>query len=193
MQANRDQRPIEAKELWPDDICKAIQLQSLVGTRAFTEGLLHCQWEEIQSQYLKSINSRRSPRRWMRLLILKTWMVSWDIWDARNGIVHNHQETRLQQIGAALDRDITDLHNTGRNHRFLPRVAQQFFNTTLENILTKTDYQKRVWCRLANRYLANDQRRMQSNPAAARMREWLMSGSTGRGQLTQQGRTNNRS
>ena len=87
-----------------------------MGTRAFVEGFMHTQWEEIQAQYLTDTHSRMSPRRRMRLLIQKMWLVSWDMWDARNGIVHDDQETRQQQIGAALDTAIEELHQRGCAH-----------------------------------------------------------------------------
>ena len=157
---------------------EAVATQSRLGGRAFIEGCLHKDWEAIQANYLDHIQSRRSPRRWMRLLIQKIWMVSWDMWDARNGIVHNNPETQQQQIVAALDTEITDIHSFGSRHRFLPQPAKDFFAMPLADVLEKSDYQKRVWRRLGNRYLENDTKRMQRNRAAATMREWLIPGST---------------
>jgi hypothetical protein len=114
----------------------------------------------------------------MRLLIQKIWMVSWDMWDARNGIVHENPETHQQQIVAALNAEIADIHSFGNRHQFLPQPAQHFFAVPLVDIIAKSDYQKRVWRRLGNRYLENDTKRMQRNRAAATMREWLVPGST---------------
>ena len=155
------------------------------------EGFLHQHWEGIQKQYLDSTHSRRSPRRWMRMLVLKTWMVSWDMWDTRNGIVHQNQATRQEQITAALDMEIRDIHAFGRNHLFLPPAATTFFSTNLEDILAQTDYQKKIWTRLGNRYLDNDKRRMAKNREAARMREWLVPGSS-KGRRRVRNRTYNR-
>ena len=114
----------------------------------------------------------------MRLLIQKVWMVSWDMWDARNGIVHDNPETHQQQLSAALDAEITDIYTHGTRHQFLPQVAKDFFAMPLEDIISKSEYQKRVWRRLGNRYLQNDNKRMQRNRAAARMQEWLVPGSS---------------
>ena len=57
----------------------------------------------------------------------KTWMVSWDMWDQRNAMVHNHKETRQEQILVQLHAEIREIHEFGKNHRFLPRVSKQFF------------------------------------------------------------------
>ena len=114
----------------------------------------------------------------MRLLVVKTWMVSWDMWDARNAQVHDNAETRRQQIGAVLDAEIRDIHDFGSNHHFLPRVARDFFATPLDDIMESTDYQKRIWNRLGNKYLENDTKRMQTNEEAAGLREWLIPGSS---------------
>ena len=178
VEAYRHQTDVAIQWSWPDDIREAAQLQNTMGPRAFMEGLLHQQWEGIQEQYLGSIESRRSPRRWMRLLVLKTWMVSWDMWDARNAQVHDNAETRRQQIGAVLDAEIRDIHDFGSNHHFLPRVARDFFATPLDDIMESTDYQKRIWNRLGNKYLENDTKRMQTNEEAAGLREWLIPGSS---------------
>ena len=105
-------------------------------------------------------------------------MVSWDMWDSRNGVVHDNPETHKEQLVAALDAEIKDIHTHGTSHQFLPQVAKDFFATPLDEIIEKSEYQKRVWRRLGNRYLENDDKRMQQNQAAATMREWLVPGSS---------------
>ena len=71
-------------------------------------------------------------------------MVSWDMGGARNRIV----DTSQQQIAAALDAEIWDIHTFRQQHQFLPRVAKDIFATPMEEVLPKSDYQKRVWKRL---------------------------------------------
>ena len=111
-------------------------------------------------------------------MIVKTWMVSWDMWDARNAVVHRNENTRGEQITAALHAEITDIHDFGRNNQFLPRLTQQFFSKPLAEVLEMSDYQKRVWKRLGEKHLDNDRKRMQRNREAAMMREWLVPGSS---------------
>ena len=55
---------------------------------------------------------------------------------------------------------------------------QAWLSAQIEEILEKTTYQKRVWTRLGNKYLDNDNKQMRQNGEAARMREWLIPGST---------------
>ena len=177
LEAYRHNRNIVVQERWADDVRLAVQVQCHLGTRPFVEGFMHKRWEGIQASYLASIQSRKSPRRWMRQLILKTWMVSWDMWDARNGRVHN-LETQHNPIVAALHTEIRAIHQIGHQQRLLPRAARIFFQEPIEKILEKTTYQKRVWTRLGNKYLENDNKQMRQNGEAARMREWLIPGST---------------
>ena len=80
------------------------------------------------------------------------------MWDHRNGLVHGHKETKKDQIIAALDAEIRDIHEFGAIHRFLPRVARKFFKNPLDEVLKKTEYQKRVWKTLGNRYLDHDRK-----------------------------------
>ena len=178
LDAYRECRPAEISTLWPEDIQQAAKKQSRMGERAFIEGCVHQDWEKIQEDYILQTQSRRSPRRWMKELIFKNWMISWDMWDHRNGIVHGHSQTKNEQIIAALDAEITDIHQFGSQHRFLPRIARRFFKTPLQDILRKTEYQKRVWKALGNRYLEHDRRRMANNKMAAFMREWIIPGSS---------------
>ena len=137
-----------------------------MGERALVEGLIHRGWEETQRQYLESIASQRSLQRWTRLLIMTILMVSWDMWDARNDIIHNNGETRQKQIEAALDAEIREIHEFGRQNQFLPKIAKHFFKTEIEDIIKRTDYQKRIWRQLGDRYLANDEKQMAQNPQA---------------------------
>ena len=177
LDAYRHQRPVTASALWPEEVQDAVSAQNRIGDRSFVEGCLHANWEKLQDDYLLQTHSRRSPRRWVKELILKTWMISWDMWDHRNRLVHGHKETKKEQLIAALDAEIRDIHQFGTQHRFLPRVAKNFFKTPLENVLKKTEYQKRVWQTLGNRYLAHDRKRM-TNRSAVLMREWLIPGSS---------------
>ena len=175
--AYRQQRSVTASMLWPDEIQDAVAAQHRMGDRSFIEGCLHADWERLQEDHLIQTQSRRSPRRWVKELILKTWMISWDMWDHRNGLVHGHKETKREQIIAALDAEIRDIHEFGATHKFLPRVARQFFKNPLDDVLKKTEYQKRVWKTLGNRYLDHDRKRM-TNKSAVLMREWLIPGSS---------------
>ena len=69
---------------WSSRTTHAMQAQSQIGWRAAALGLLALEWEEIQSACLKSLQSRKSPRRLFVELIRKLWDVSWDMWSYQN-------------------------------------------------------------------------------------------------------------
>ena len=145
-----------------------------LGDRAFIEGCIISTWEELQTRYHELTKIRRSARRWTKEMIQKTWMISWDMWDARNGIVHNNHQTRQTQIIAILQEQIKKIHNSALENRFLTRAARTFFNQPVEQIFKLSEYQQRTWKRIGERYLANDRKRIARNRSAALMRGWLM-------------------
>ena len=136
LDAYRESRPVEISTLWPEDIQQAVKKQGWMGERAFIEGCVHEDWEKIQEDYILQTQSRRSPRQWMKELIFKNWMISWDMWDHCNGMVHGHGQTKKEQIIAALDAEITDIHHFRSQHRFLPRIARRFFRNPASRSLT---------------------------------------------------------
>ena len=71
MRATREGRPAQVKELWPDEVRKAVIKQQQIGDRAFAEGCLHKDWRGLQTLYLNRIKSRRSARQWIIQLIQK--------------------------------------------------------------------------------------------------------------------------
>jgi len=174
IKANRDIRPLDIKPTWSLKVRKACEKQLAIGTRACVEGCMHPAWERLQKEYLANIGSKKNARRWMKELIQKTCLVSWDMWDSRNHLVHNDKTTRRNQITAILHQDVQDIHGFARSHRFLPCVAKEFFATPINTILTGSDYNKRIWKRIGERYLDNDRKRMARNPRAALMQEWLI-------------------
>jgi len=70
---------------------QAIESQNRIGWRALLEGCVSVYWQEVQQRYYEWVGSRRTGRRWVSQLILKLWEVAWDLWEHRNGYVHQHQ------------------------------------------------------------------------------------------------------
>ena len=118
-----------------------VEKQQRIGERSLAEGCIHKDWRSIQAEYLKKVKSRRSAKRWIAQLIQKTWLVSWDMWDQRNAMVHNHTDTRMEQITEALHTEIQDIHAFANRHQFFPKIARRFFAQPMEEILQMTDYQ----------------------------------------------------
>ena len=112
-------------------------------------------------------------------MIKKLWNVAWDMWDSRNGEVHNNTETQKAQIIKQLDETIKENHKIGQGNCFLPQIEREFFREALDVILDKTEYQKRTWLLIAKRYIKRDRQRVARDRSARIMREWIEPGSTG--------------
>jgi hypothetical protein len=78
-----------------------LDLQDTIGAQQFFEGWLHCEWEVVQAKYYTDIHSRRSGKRWTIALITKLWDITWDLWEYRNAVYHQHQNiSQLEDIEA---------------------------------------------------------------------------------------------
>ena len=87
---------------WTMQLKQAFRVQSKVGWGAAALGFLADDWEEIQADYLRSIGSRKSPRRWLAALIAKLWDVAWDMWSYRNYQVHSRPDDEVHEAVTAL-------------------------------------------------------------------------------------------
>ena len=178
LDAYREQEEIEEPDDIAEDVQYASRKQRRIGPNAFAEGLLVDTWQHVQKRYLNDTQSQRCPSRWIRELIKKLWQVSWDMWDSRNGAVHRNPETRKDVIIAQLDKEIEDAHHDGTTNQFMPRLERMFFRVDVEAVLEKTEYQKRTWLHMANRFIERDRQRVVRNKGTQLLREWLQPGST---------------
>ena len=179
LDAYREQEWVEAPEDIEDDVGVVSRHQQTLGPNAFAEGFLVAGWENLQRAHLTQTQSKRCPSRWTRELIKKLWTVSWDMWDSRNQEVHKNQQTRTDIIIAQLDADIQRVHTAGTTNSFMPRLERMFFSITVDDVLGKTEHQKRTWLHSAKRYIQRDRQRVARNKGTRLMREWLQPGSTG--------------
>jgi hypothetical protein len=63
--------------------------QSGLGWKHFFEGRVHKQWRQHMTRYYKEAGERRTGKRWTSALIRKMWDIAWDLWEHRNGILHD--------------------------------------------------------------------------------------------------------
>jgi hypothetical protein len=54
-------------------------------------------WQATQQIYFARIGSSRSPKRWTIALIQKLWEVAWNMWEHRNGILHDKEQSIILQ------------------------------------------------------------------------------------------------
>lgn len=127
----------------PDDIPlmfqSAFQNQDQFGWQAFLDGFLVSQWASAMDQYLRSIQSKVTIRRWMTAIIRKLWEISWDLWEQRNDYLHRRDESRLV---AQLDADITTEFQLGS--ATVPRSSRHLF-TDLQSILVSPIPRRKMW------------------------------------------------
>ena len=179
LRAYRETEDIREGENWSEELKTVSRAQEDIGPNAFMEGCITSKWKEIQRMHLQAMDSRKNPRRWARELIKKVMMVSWDMWDTRNGWVHRETLIRKQQISAQLDETIGRLHSKGRqNTSFYPDADKLIFQVEEDKLLEKSDYQKRTWISAAKKTIARDDQTVARDMEIRIMREYLRPGST---------------
>ena len=179
LRAYRETEEIQEGENWTEDLRGVSRMQEEIGPNAFMEGCITKQWKEIQTKYLQSMQSRRNPSRWTKELIKKVWMVSWDMWDTRNGWVHREAQTRKQQIGGYLDQEIYRLYSIGReNKQFYIDADKLLFQIQVTDLKQKSDYQKGTWINAAKKVIARDKQKVARDAEIRQIREYLRPGST---------------
>lgn len=132
-----DTQPTLHPSMW---FYSAFTGQNVIGWRNFLEGFICNEWQLTQQNYFLRVGSRRSPRRWTAALIRKLWEVAWDMWEHRNGILHNKEQSIIlnhlhAQIREEFQRGSTDLS----------RDAQALFRPGLAGILSKPVEVKQQW------------------------------------------------
>ena len=83
-------------------IQQAVELQDKIGWYQFVMGQMGYLWKGIQQEYLEFLGRRNTGRKWVRELIKKFWGIAWDMWEHRNGILHDTiTPAKLQKIAQA--------------------------------------------------------------------------------------------
>jgi hypothetical protein len=157
-----------------------IQQQSNIGWRRFFEGWFCTDWALLQQAYYKSIKSHRSGKRWTIALITKLWNIAWDLWEHRNGVLHNCQNTVVDREDRATNRDVAEAFNTLQSMLLLIH-DRHLLSLRLARLLKKNTLYKEVWLRNANIVISScgrdqsHQRSMQSSLQGMRrcMRQFL--------------------
>ena len=145
IRAYREKTQVEEDETWSDELMATSRVQEAIGKNAFGEGFISTMWEPLQERHINATGSKIHAGRWTKELIKKIWMVSWDMWEHRNGWIHNEAAVRKEQIIAHLDDEIKELHEIGAANRFLVRLEKKFFQRDIEPVLEATEYRKRTW------------------------------------------------
>jgi hypothetical protein len=124
----------------PITIQELLLRQDNIGWEAAFRGCWSQGWAEAQQQHFKSLNSRRSGKRWLAALITKLWQVAWDMWEHRNGILHNQQQGQLAQT---LRRQIELEYSKGFQQ--LPSDLRRTTQLTMAQVLSKPLRYQQAW------------------------------------------------
>ena len=121
-------------------IPEAIENQNRIGWQALLEGCPAIGWREAQQSYFDWLSSRRTGLRWLSALIRKLWDVAWDLWDDRNGILHDKEQgqsakERKERIRQEFEEGFDDLD----------RDTKLLFRGGLDKVLKYDSGQQKGW------------------------------------------------
>jgi len=149
--------------------------QDSIGWYNFLLGRVSTKFQEIQGQYYLQLQQRNTGARWLKLLIVKIWEVSWDMWEHHNHILHNTLTKRKQEELSKLQEEARAQIAIGtagllpQDYHWL-RQPQRLFN--------KTSDQLQLWLHsihLARAAWSNEQLHKERQFQATRrfMERWL--------------------
>jgi hypothetical protein len=157
--------PVSSHIQWLQDL---IDKQNACGWNNFFEGLLLNDWRAVMENYLSKTRSRKSSKRWITALIRKLWQVAWDLWEHRNGYLHEKEDNLISK---QVNKGIQDQFKLG--YCELDRQTQALFSRGLAAILRKPLDIRQQWLRRVK--AARNRLQTQSGFAAERrlMTQWL--------------------
>jgi hypothetical protein len=119
---------------------KAGVAQSELGWRHMLEGRPHKMWREIQAKHCEELGIRQSSRRWVSALITKMLEIAWDLWEHRNGILHDKEKGYAAQM---VRQQILILWNHSRIQHITS--IRQLVKGNVEDILCSGYNQQQQW------------------------------------------------
>jgi hypothetical protein len=88
-----------------------LRSQANIGWNRFFEGWLAKEWLVLQQAYYTSIRSHRSGKCRTVALITKLWNIAWDMWEHRNGILHNKDNAATEREKRAINKAVIEVFN----------------------------------------------------------------------------------
>ena len=96
----------------------AIRAQQKIGWDNFVLGRWSPLWQIVQTRYLLTFENQRSPQRWAIEIIKKMTMITWDMWQFCNGIVHSAAGPDAIAQHTRLDREMEEEFDEGTDTLF---------------------------------------------------------------------------
>jgi hypothetical protein len=89
------------------------------------------------------LQSRRTGKWWAISLLKKLWQIAWDLWEHRNGILHNRQNMITAEECTRLDQMIRNVYYDYRQSLLIQ--DRYLTSLPLRTLLSKGTSYKRTW------------------------------------------------
>jgi len=132
----------------PRQFQELLQDQQKVGWRRFFEGWLVCSWAEKQQRYYTLLRSGKTGRRWAGAIVVKLWNIAWDMWEHRNGILHERENLVVRAMQHHLNAKVTRVY-LNLSSRLLRHTDRHLVYLSLQDLLRKDNNYKATWLSVA--------------------------------------------
>jgi len=139
----------------PRNFQELLHRQNLVGWWRFFEGWLVGAWAEHQHRYYTLIHSARTGRRWVCAIITKLWNIAWDMWEHRNGILHENENLVTRALQTQLNAKVMRAY-LNLSSRLLWHTDRHLVYLSLHDLIRKDDNYKATWLSVAEPALRED-------------------------------------
>ena len=144
---------------------QVVAAQVRIGWENALRGRLSLQWRECQRRYYERTKSKRSADGWIVVLISKLWDLGWSLWDHRNKILHESEESDTLKGMNEVDGKIRQQFQS--QWQDLPARHQEIFHKGLENVLKESPDQRRAWLLSAESFWNRKRKRDEQGDGAA--------------------------
>jgi len=132
----------------PTAFYELLQEQQQIGWDRFFEGWWSEKWASIQQQYYNLGKSTRTGRRWATAIVMKLWNIAWDLWEHRNGILHEKENLITQSMTVQLNARVSWVYND-LSSRALRQYDRHLVHHSLYTLLRKDNNYKITWLLVA--------------------------------------------
>jgi hypothetical protein len=122
--------------------------QQTIGWRRFFKGWFAYSWAEMQQRYYNLLWSSRTGRRWASAIVLKLCNIAWDMWEHRNGILHETENLVTRAMQTQLNAKVTRVY-LNLSSQLLWHNDCHLVNLPLQELIRKDNNYKATWLSVA--------------------------------------------
>ena len=140
----RDEEPRMCRDNLSPDLAEAAREQDSIGWRNFIDGFVSHKWRSTIEARRQASGSRRRGKSWAVGIIRQLWQLSRDVWDHRNEVAHEGEDSMTAQATEELRAAVIEQFEKGRDG--IPsRLALHLFQGTIAELLSKPMVVQRAW------------------------------------------------